>query len=521
MRKWSRYIIGVVAITGWLVLAISADAETCKLEAKQLDGANTGNGPAAFWFQSTRPQSFFKQLGGPEGMVGGPVQEEVPEFSKVITKEPSAYNSQHPFRGVAKLGSQYFGFVFDTAKAEEKKEEATKEEPAKQAAKSDAKTQAASTLILGMLGANKQQPSPTAFQRFYFDVNHNGDLTDDPVTEATMAQNNSTNYASSQFPSVSVKIEVDGAKIDYAFTMSVYSYSSTDFSYANASLSASAYREGQMVINGKNRRVVVVDSNSNGRYDDQSGIDDKVQLADGTVYPKMGDMMFIMDPAPLVPQGNPYDPSTNDVSHFVGKRVNVDGQFLDLKITPAGDQVTLEPSKAPVGYVVNPNKGYRAIVYGEEGFMKIAGDESGKAPLPVGEWKLASYTIEKKGEAAAQAGQAGSLADAVKQLIGGAVAPGAQPRISVVSARGKQDAPAVRVVKGQTVDLPFGEPYRPVVTLGYRQGADKASLSMSLVGCAGEVCTNMTVNGARPGKPKFTISTEKGEVVDTGNFEYG
>ena len=44
---------------------------------------------------------------------------------------------------------------------------------------------------------------------------------------------------------------------------------------------------------------------------------------------------------------------------------------------------------------------------------------------------------------------------------------------------------------------------------------------MSLVGSAGEICTNLIVNGGRPGKPKFTISTEKGEEVDTGNFEYG
>lgn len=79
----------------------------------------------------------------------------------------------------------------------------------------------------------------------------------------------------------------------------------------------------------------------------------------------------------------------------------------------------------------------------------------------------------------------------------------------------------MRVVEGETVELPFGEPFTPEVKVGYRQGADKVSLSMSLVGSAGEVCTNLMVNGSRPGKPKLTISTEKGEVVDTGNFEYG
>ena len=185
-------------------------------------------------------------------------------------------------------------------------------------------------------------------------------------------------------------------QVAYAFTMSVYSYAATEYSYANASLSAAAYREGEMVIDGKNRRVVVVDSNSNGRYDDQSGIDDSVRLADGTVYPKIGDMLYVIDPEAKVDgYANPYDPSSNDALHYVAKQVNLGGRFLDLKITPAGDELTLEPSPIPVGYVTNSNKGYRAIVYGEQGFLKVVGDESGKAPLPVGEWKLASYTIDK------------------------------------------------------------------------------------------------------------------------------
>ena len=37
VRKWSRYLVGVVAIAGWLALVVSAGAETCKLETKRLD----------------------------------------------------------------------------------------------------------------------------------------------------------------------------------------------------------------------------------------------------------------------------------------------------------------------------------------------------------------------------------------------------------------------------------------------------------------------------------------------------
>ncbi len=116
MRKWSRYVAGVVAIAGLLALVVNAGAETCKLETKQFDRTGrSGTASVDYWFQSARPQSFFMQIGGPQGMIGGSQQEGTPEFSKVINKEPSQYNSQHPFRGVAKLGSQYFGFVLDSA----------------------------------------------------------------------------------------------------------------------------------------------------------------------------------------------------------------------------------------------------------------------------------------------------------------------------------------------------------------------------------------------------------------------
>jgi hypothetical protein len=44
---------------------------------------------------------------------------------------------------------------------------------------------------------------------------------------------------------------------------------------------------------------------------------------------------------------------------------------------------------------------------------------------------------------------------------------------------------------------------------------------MSLVGSAGEVCTNLAVNGLRPDKPAFTITDNEDKVIGAGQFEYG
>ena len=41
---------------------------------------------------------------------------------------------------------------------------------------------------------------------------------------------------------------------------------------------------------------------------------------------------------------------------------------------------------------------------------------------------------------------------------------------------------------------------------------------MSLIGSAGEICTNMMVDGGRPSKPEFTITDPKGKVVQAGQL---
>jgi hypothetical protein len=60
-----------------------------------------------------------------------------------------------------------------------------------------------------------------------------------------------------------------------------------------------------------------------------------------------------------------------------------------------------------------------------------------------------------------------------------------------------------------------------VKTYPVPKGAVQISLEMSLVGSAGEVCTNLMLSGGRPPKPQFTITDPDGKVVQQGSFEYG
>jgi hypothetical protein len=538
-----------------LGLAAELSAESCKLEMKRVDSTSrviSVTGSADYLFRQTYPQSFFMQIrdiGSSAPVVQSPDQA---EFSKVITKEPAEYVSKHPFRGVAKLGTQQYGFVFDTV-ATPKKAEA--DEDAEAEKKTEKKAELLGTLAAALdaepsLPSEQAQPKVPAveqYNRLLFDLNHNGDLTDDEPIKALGVEGRimyPSGYSSYSFPRQDLTIEVDGTKVDYSFTFRIYARTSTSYQYASASLNAAAYREGTITLDGKERRIVLIDFNSNGRFDDVFTVRDDVQTADGTVYPNYGDMLFVDPEVTPGAYRSPYDPTTNDDQYYLARLVNLDGKLYDLTVTPSGEELTLERSKLPMGTVTNPNKGYRAVVYGDQGFVKIAAGETQEVPLPVGTWKLLAYTIDqtelaeqeaekpaaeeesKKEDEQAKKEKESSLLDSlVGALMGGASKAVEtrveRPRTTIVCARGTKDYKPVEVREGETALLPFGPPYHPLVTAPYRSGTDTVSLAMAVIGSAGEQCSNLMVDGGRPSKPTFTITSSKGEEVETGNFEYG
>lgn len=504
---WYRVLVVGMGVAG--VAATAGRAETWPLGLKRLESTSRIQTTDEIFVRYTYPQHLFMQIDRNEG--SRPVtSESQATFSQVVKKELPRYESDRPFRGVATLGGRQFGFVLDATSGQ-------KPEP-----KDDAK--------------NKRSAAasrPLRYDRLYFDLNGNGDLTDEKAIDAesqpsaALSAFVSSSYASSAFPRIDITLQVEGTTLPYSFFLSATSYRSAmidgdEFRYVSVSINAAAYREGEITLKGEKKRVFLIDFNSNGRFDDQPQINDQVQLADGTVYTTLGDMIYL-DPG-KDEQGvrYGYDVTASDEQHFVSKYLNVAGRYHALGISPAGDKLTLEASPEPMGYVTNANKGYRAVVYGEKGFVKLAGDESGRAPLPAGTWRLAHYTIDRTGfdEAAKPEEEKPSLFKSLSDLFSrsGSVAI---PRTTLASARAKRDVAAIAVGAGETVQLPFGPPFKPVVDVSGGQGTGTVSLGLSLIGSAGERCSSLTVDGQRPPKPKFTITGPDGKLVESGTFEYG
>jgi hypothetical protein len=569
MKTWARNSLIVIAATGVIFAGYAAAmAETCTLELKRLE-SRTSIGPSDYIYRATQPQSFNAQVGpvGNNRIQFGGQDEQAKKFKEIVKKEPK-YDSDNPFRGVAKFGAKEYAFALDTVLSDAEKEELEKKKKAEaeekeKASKSktedgknddkDAKSKAASNLVGGLVAAlsssnpeaeQAKQPKAVGYNRLYFDANRNGDLTDDKVIEAEplpQGVNYPPSYARLTFPRVDITIDADGAPVEYAFFLTGYVNANPNYTYAGVQINSAAYREGDITLDGKKRHLVLIDFNSNGRFDDEIKISDSIRRSGGQLYPEQGDMLLV-DPNQVVAgYSSPYDPSTNSYQHYVSKMVDIDGRYYSLKISPAGDKITLEPSTTPLGKITNPNARFSAVIYGGNGFLKINGDKDMPVSVPEGEWKLLSYTIdltnvpepakpeekkEEKKDETKEKSALSALGNALESVLGGG-ATAAQPavrRITFVTAGGTAKYKPVTVKGGETVDFPFGPPYKPYVSVNYFQGAGdnkQASLALMLIGSTGEVVSNMMVNGARPPKAEFTIKDPKGEVVQTGNFEYG
>jgi hypothetical protein len=584
MTRTRRCLVGAVAIAGVIfATAAAVMAQTCTLALKRREtkSAHSYAGPTDYIYWAVQPQHFYVQMnaGGnnvvsPRAISGGD-QSQADAFKRIVKKEPK-YQSAYPFRGVLKLGSQEYAFALDAAapapKPKAKKPDA-KETAAKAATEpEDVELFSSLANLLRSLSGEAPAAKPAiplkavSYNRLYFDFNHNGDLTDDKVVELSADSGPGLpispaggSFLQFEFPRTDVTIDVAGTKLDYSFYLEGYVQTASNFCMASIRVSSAICREGDITLEGKRHHLVLLDYNSNGRFDDQIKISENIHMAGGGLYPEQGDMLLIDPKAGPTASDSPYDPTASDFRYDVSKMIPIDGRWYDLKISPAGDKLTLTPSTVPLGSVTNRNEAFRALIYGDKGFLKIRGAKGAPIPVPEGRWKLLSYTItranpgpakpaakaeaektaaKKPAQKAASAKKSSVLGVLAEQfaetILGGGSEASPYPASlepsfvsgpSLVSATATEKYKAVTVRKGETVELPFGAPYTPTVTaMPYglpNVQAKELYLAMELVGAGGEKCTNMLVKGGRPGQPDFTITDPKGKVVQQGSFEYG
>lgn len=467
MDRLVRCFFSAVMVAGLVWLASPpAGAETFNLELKKLAAQSRySRSPDNddYMYRMTYSQSIMFETGDGRSNPSGK------SFSSLVKKEPEKYEYENPFRGVISFGEDNYLFVLDTTDLKSK-----------------------------------------GFHRLYFDRNHNFDLTDDGMIEADPPPEGISfgeGSASRNFPAQEITLTNGGSEYAYSFSLDCYSNVNMQMGnnrpiYAYLSVNSAAYREGQIEVDGKTHKVVILDFNGNGRFDDENDINEDVRSNNNRLYFNHGDML-ILDPDLTNKDFRGYAITDRPERNPVSKLLCIDGKFYNMRITPSGDKINITPSRFETGFITNPNDKYEAMVYSDLGFVKIKGAKSEQVPLPEGDWKLLEYAIDA------------TDANASREK-------GRQP-YTFVTATATTDCKAITVKKGASVELPFGPPYAPKVTANsMRSGSDKQlRLSMDLVGSAGESCTNLMVNGNRPDEPRFAIATLGNEVVERGKFEYG
>jgi len=276
-------------------------------------------------------------------------------FKKIVKKEPAKYFAKHPLRGVARLGSKQYGLVVD----------------------------------------QKDEKSKT-YDRLYFDLNGNGDLTDDtPIDVADDQKDAAGRNVSSQFPRVDLTIDVDGKKLDYSFFFNAGSQHWGKNHWISASLSPAVYGRGEITLDGQSRKIAVLDFNSNGRFDDRITLPKNIHDEEGGLYPQFGDVLLI-DPQKVSPSDFQRYYESNEHRKFLSKLLNIAGKYYEVKVSPVGDRLTWTPSVVSFGKISSPHAPCSMTLMGENGFLSLKLEKSEPAEVPAGQWRLLSYELQVK-----------------------------------------------------------------------------------------------------------------------------
>ncbi len=146
MRLKICWLAGIIGATMAIITGTTAGAETCTLQLVRLEPLHFDeSAPALPTDLACRVVQcryfFFDQLSGRSRGY------EADGFRSLVKNEPKKYQAERPVRGLTQLGSDRYAFVLDSKDAKSK-----------------------------------------GYDRLYFDLNHNGDLTDDKPIEAEERQ---------------------------------------------------------------------------------------------------------------------------------------------------------------------------------------------------------------------------------------------------------------------------------------------------------------------------------------------
>jgi len=249
-----------------------------------------------------------------------------------------------------------------------------------------------------------------------------------------------------------------------------------------AELKTACYYEDRIELDGKTRRVALVDNNGNGRFDD--------------VGPSLSQSDWLLidlnDDGRLDSYGLLYKEVFT-----TGKYLSLGGKCYDLKVAVDGASFSLDATKAPMGRIKTGHKQpFRLVLFGEGSRLSVK-STSGELTVPCGKYQFVSADFFESEAAMEKSGLS---------LQG--------------QASEKKDLPAILVVADKPAELTFGPPLTSQVTESSGGGAEH-TFNLSLTGQMGEAYrVSDRMGGGGGAKLQVRLEGSKDEAKSF-DFAYG
>ncbi len=296
-----------------------------------------------------------------------------------------------------------------------------------------------------------------AYDSLFIDSDCDGVLSDETAITSYRAENNRT-----YFGPVKIVFEYEEEPITYHLNFEFYSQKDYRYLYARSG----CWYEGSVTVAGEKKHCVLIDQNTNGRFNDKSN---NFHEGDRIRIGKKGDRD----------------------TKFTGNYIDIDGQLYRPEIAIDGAYIKLLEAKDVVYGNIQLHDSIKEFSAGGENGLLSVSLEKGAGKLPIGKYRIHHWLIERKDEK-----------DNTWKLKG-----------QHFSNRGLFDV----TENGQT-DLTVGEPL--ICTLDVQRKGSRHNFKQELKGKLGEQI-EITRNGSRGQAPKLHIVSKEAEYDRSFTFEYG
>jgi len=295
------------------------------------------------------------------------------------------------------------------------------------------------------------------WDQLYIDSNVNGHLNDEKPVKAYR-----TDQYYTYFGPVKVVFEGEDGPLTYHLNFRFYEREDTQRLY----VSSGGWYEGDITVAGAKKCCMLIDYNGNGTFNDKSlnsSQCDRIRIG---------------------------EKGTRDTG-YVGNYIEIDDVLYRTEIARDGAYIKLSKADdVKFGTVRLPDTITEFSAGGENGLFTFKA-EKGAGSLPVGKYRVNSWTIERKDE---------------------------KGRKWELQGRAYTSEGDFEVTADKEAELSIGEPI--ISTLKATKSGSGYSFSQNLQGRLGERIA-LTRNGARPPAPKLHIKNKDGTYDRLFSFEYG